>query len=664
MHHDIMTAADRGSSAAGSPPPGAAADHDASLVVIEDELYFASRRAPRDPRRLPTLLLDAIRLVWSTNRPSTLGTVTLQLTGALIASVQVLLAGYAVQELVRGGLKSISVSLVLALVALGVTALIGGLSSAAGEHLGRLLGVQVTRRVTDDVLDVTTRVDLIDYDDPDFHNHLNRVLATMPTQPYAVVSSMAALIGGVIGTVSLTVTLAVINPLLVVVLLAVGLPLWLVSRRTGRMEFALAVEQTANQRERAYMVELLTRRENAAEARAFGTAAVLRRRFARSYDEYIDAVRQLIRRRYLLAGVSTAVSAVAIAITLLALVWLVSRGSVDVRQAASALVGIRLLSTRVTMVFGGIGSLFQSGLFLADFRDFTSRVTRGVVAPAVSAERAAASSDGQQDVSLSLRGVSFRYPGAPGAAVDDVSIELHAGEIVALVGENGSGKTTLAKLLAGLYEPTAGQIDRTIGGRSGASAAEGTAATALVLQDFARYQFTVNDNIAFGRPERPRDEAAVRDAAVRAGLADVVARLPRGYDTRLSRQFAGGRDLSIGQWQRMAIARAYYRDSGLVVLDEPAAALDPRAEAQLYDSVGDLLRGRTVVMVTHRLRSVRAVDRIIVLDRGRVVEDGNHETLMKRNGHYADLVRVQESAVLQGLSASGGVPVTPLDSML
>ncbi|HET9650272.1 MAG TPA: ABC transporter ATP-binding protein [Microlunatus sp.] len=242
----------------------------------------------------------------------------------------------------------------------------------------------------------------------------------------------------------------------------------------------------------------------------------------------------------------------------------------------------------------------------------------------------------------------------------DVDLELRSGEIVALVGENGSGKTTPAKLLAGLYTPGEGIISwdgvDVLTYRPSSLRERVT----IVFQDFVRYALTAAENIAVGRVADSPDADQVRSAARSAGIETAIDELPHGFDTVLSRTFVGGRDLSGGQWQRVALARSFYRDAPLVILDEPSAALDPRAEHALFTTLRDSLRGRTALFISHRFSSVRGADRIYVLHHGRVVESGNHEELLRRDGRYADLYRLQSDAfVAPAGSASNGSALRP-----
>ena len=242
--------------------------------------------------------------------------------------------------------------------------------------------------------------------------------------------------------------------------------------------------------------------------------------------------------------------------------------------------------------------------------------------------------------------ITFTYPGATRPAINDVSLEINRGEVIALVGENGSGKTTLAKILCHLYTPDVGRILWEGADTADISPQELRDSIAAIFQDFARYQLPARDNVGMGRSANIDDLDAIRASARLAGADRFLSRLPDGYETPLSKAFSGGRDLSVGQWQRVALARAFFRDASFVVLDEPTASLDPRAEHELFKSIRSLYQGKSVLLISHRFSSVRSADRIYVLDKGAVVEHGTHAELMANDALYAELFNLQAAAYI------------------
>jgi ATP-binding cassette subfamily B protein len=237
--------------------------------------------------------------------------------------------------------------------------------------------------------------------------------------------------------------------------------------------------------------------------------------------------------------------------------------------------------------------------------------------------------------------VSFQYPGSDRKAIDSISLTVRPGEVVALVGENGSGKTTLIKLLCRLYDPASGsiRIDGTEICQYDPASLRGQ--ISVVFQDYVAYHLTARENIWLGSPELPADDERIMDAARRSGADDVIRRLAQGYDTMLGKWIEPGEELSVGEWQKVALARAFLRDAQILVLDEPTSGMDARAEYELFDRFRHLIRGRTAILISHRLSSVRMADRIYVLDRGQVVECGTHDELVDARGTYARLFEMQ-----------------------
>ena len=604
------------------------------------DLRVAARRQPKTLRRLWQLMRQSVALTAAADRRLFVVTVALQLGGALVLAVQVLVVRLlldAVLRVTEGGASARTVLLPIGLLALTNAAT--AVMTAAQANEERLLGELAMRSTWQQLLDVAGAVELRFFESPTFFDRLQRVQTNALSRPFQLTRGVVGVIGGVAGTVGLGWALFALEPLLLPLLLLAAPPVFLATRRQSQLEFEFVVEQTPRLRLRHYLANVQTGRDEAKEIRAFGLAPTLRSWFDDVYGAYVADLRSHVRRRTRLALTGNLAAAAVLAVTLFALVGLIGAGRVDLGEAGAAIVAIRLLATQLNRVTSSTQQVHESGLFLDDLDEFVTM--RPEDDPTQVGEPAPAGFE-----ELQVDGVSFTYPGSERPALDDVSLRVRAGEIIALVGENGSGKTTLAKLLAVLYDPTSGAIrwdgrDVATFKRAGLRRS-----VAVIFQDFVRYHLTARENIGVGRVESIEDEPAIAAAAERAGAAEVVEGLPAGYDTILSKLFRDGQDLSVGQWQRVALARAFFRDAPFIILDEPTAALDPRAEHHLFQSLRELLAGRTVLFISHRFSSVRGADRIYVLHGGRIIEHGNHDQLMEQDGHYAELFRLQAAAYL------------------
>ncbi|HEX2132757.1 MAG TPA: ATP-binding cassette domain-containing protein [Actinophytocola sp.] len=582
------------------------------------------RRLAKASTATPRLVAAAAREVRRADRVGVAVASVYQLVGA-VAALGVVAAGkLTFDALLNPDTAAVGLTPALLLLALA-TALTGAIGPLQTQQ-HRLLGERVSQRVWDRLLDTTARADLVTYESTGFATALERIQQHALTRPFTVTTSLLGLTGSLLGVVAMSVVLVTVEPLLVPLLLAAGVPAVLLSRWASRTEFTFARRLTALFRRREYLRQLLTRRPYAAEVRAFDSAPALRVRHEDLNVEVNDALRAQVRRRQVIAVCSTLGVAVALTVALLAIVALVRSGRIGLADAGAAAIAVRLLSGQLSRMFTSVGGLLESAPFLADLERFVASGPE----PAPTGRRRKLTDR------VALRSVSFAYPGQERRAVDGVDIEVRAGEVVALVGENGSGKTTLAKIVAGLYEPDDGvrMWDGDV-----VPAPDVRASVTVIFQDFVRYQMSVRDNITIS--DSGGDPAAAEDAARHAG---VLRHLPDGMDTMLGRDLDEGVDISGGQWQRVALARALYRDTPLVVLDEPAAALDPRAEHELFTDVRATLGGRAALLISHRFSSTRLADRIYVMAQGRVVECGTHEELMASAGQYAELYRLQSAA--------------------
>lgn len=524
--------------------------------------------------------------------------------------------------------------LTVPLVLLAILLMVAAIARAVAAELRITLVEQVHRGAMDEILDVATEVDLEAYEGSEFADRLQRARVASAGQSAAVVFGLVTLVSTLVVAAGVVLVLLAVAPVLVPVAVLGYLPIAFVNVRKNRAHYELERDLTELGRDRLYLESLLTERAHAKEIRSFEMAPTIRRWHARLWEIRTDKLRALVRTRMVLSigasGVSTAVLVGTLSIALV----MAARGTITIGDAAVAIVGLQQLSSRLQSTGAAISGVHEGITFLRDFERFRESL------PAIRERRPSGVPPRRPEV-LTVDGVGYRYPGASVDAVRSVSFELRRGQIMAIVGANGSGKTTLAKMLCGLLPPTRGTIRWDGIDLAGCDPSLVRAGIAPVFQDFSQFALPVRHVIGLGDVERIDDDEAIRSAAERAELTEVIDALPCGLDARLGKTFSGGTDLSVGQWQRMAIARAHLRDAPVVVLDEPSASLDPRAEAQLFDLLHRLYRDRIVIFVSHRFATVRSADTVLVLDEGNVVEVGAHAELMERRGVYRDLFELQ-----------------------
>ncbi|MGP4112780.1 ABC transporter ATP-binding protein [Streptomyces sp. 4N509B] len=590
-------------------------------------------------RVMPRLVLTAMRLARQADAVALrilagaeVGRGLAQAVGlvAVNAVLEALLAGGEASERLRDALPALAV--------VAVTALVAAVLSAASTYgLGRL-EPKVERVATERYLDQAWRVELAAMEDDEFHRLLDTAqfgaVSARRMIPYSV-----RVVNALLTLLASASVLAVLHPVLLPLLLLMTLPsMWgtLVIARRRYESF-----QTWVQHRRASRVisSELTEAETAAEIRAHQVGPFLLRHFrAMSASSETEQTRlaRLDARTRLWASAWTGVATVATYLTLGALAW---NGAMGMAVAGTAVVAIRTGSANLSGMVHAINELYDESLFVADL----DRVCRQ--------GRESAIPEGGRPLPETVRAihfdeVTFRYPGAEPAAppaLDGVTLTIPTGRITALVGENGSGKTTLVKLLAGLYLPDQGCVRYDDVPTDVADRQELFSRIAMVAQDFNRWRFTARVNVAIGEPTRPISEERLDAAARQAGADEVVGALPRGWDTLLARGYQGGHQLSGGQWQRIGIARAHYRNAGILIVDEPTAALDAREEQRVFDQIRALAAGgQTVILITHRMASVRHADLVHVLRQGRLIESGGPAELLARpGGHFRELYGIQ-----------------------
>jgi ATP-binding cassette subfamily B protein len=440
------------------------------------------------------------------------------------------------------------------------------------------------------------------------------------------------------------------------------------SVRAARMRYLTMVALINVMRRKGVLADLMADRRHAAEIRSFTMRDFLLTEFERLAGYQRDVELDLARRQALARLYGDVLQGGATAGVYIALGLMLWSGAVPLAVAGTAVLAIRTGQSSLANLVFAVNRCYEEGLYFGDYLAFMAAAEPQipmVTAPAPPAPPAASAAPVESAAPVAaavpraprvlsgeferivVEDVTYTYPGADTRSLAGVSLELRRGEVVALVGENGSGKTTLAKIMAGLYQPDGGDVrwDEVSLCDVDPEALRGQ--IAVIAQEYTRWPMTARQNITMGTLVAGGDgatEQAVRRAAADSGADEVIAELTRGYDTFLDRRFAGGAELSGGQWQRLAVARGFYRDAPLLICDEPTAALDARAEHALFERIRTHADGRTVLLITHRMASVQHADRIYVLDHGRVIEEGEHDRLMAAGGLYADLYGLQAAA--------------------
>jgi ATP-binding cassette subfamily B protein len=589
-------------------------------------------------RRLPKLLGEAWLLAWRAGPGTTAAVVALQVAAGVASAVGLISVVGVFDGLLRTGptperVRAAVPSLLLLVAALAVR---GGLSSAAAAANGRL-SPKVYQAAEMRLLGLTTRVDLSTFDDPDWRDAMERARDRGISAAEQLVDRAIELVTNVIGLVAAAGVLAVLHPILLPLLVLSVIPIGWAAVRSARLGYRRVLRLIAVWRRQRMLAELLAAREPARELRAFTLRTFLldevRRLLAISTREEIRVSGRQVRTTL----VGTMLSAVATGVTYAVLLWLLWTGRMDLAAGGAAAYAINIGIGKLSDLAFSANRVFEQGLYFADFQGFCElSQARAEPAPGGAAP--------PRFTEIQVDGITFSYPDATRPAVRDVTMTLRRGEVIALVGENGSGKSTLAALLAGLYRPQRGTVTWDGVDAAGLDPDTVRERVAVVMQEPTRWPVSARANITIGRHDRPVSVEQMH-AAARAGDAhDFVMELARQYETLLSRHFTDGADLSGGQWQRLAVSRAFYRDAPLLICDEPTANLDARAEHDVYQRLRELAAGRTVVLITHRMASVREADRIYVLDHGAVVEEGNHATLMAADGIYAQMFTLQASA--------------------
>lgn len=577
-----------------------------------------------------------VRMVWETSPPLVLASTFCRLIGALMPLAMLWVSKLILDAVVAWiSRRSGSVSGIWRLVGLELgLAVLSDLRGRANSLCDSLLGDRFTNRVSVRLMKHATALDLASFEDPVFYDKLERA-RRQTTSRMALLSALMILGQDILSLISLSAGLLVFSPWLMALLVAAVIPSFLGETHFSRLAYSVLYLRTPQRRQLDYLRLLGASAQSAKEVKIFGLGEYLTRLY-QSVAETIDAENKALAMRRALAG------------------WALNLVSTGGYYGAYAVVLVRTLAGAISLgtftfltgafsrsrsfiekILSSFNDITEQAMFLKDLFDFFE------IQPAIRSVPGSIPAPRPIRQGFEFRNVAFQYSGSPRFVVRNINFRLEAGEKVALIGENGAGKTTLVKLLARLYDPTEGKILLDGVDLREYDVDDLRHEIGVIFQDYMRYDALARENIGFGKIEALSDRDRIAMAAEKSLAQSVIDRFAGGIDQMLGKRFDGGVDLSGGEWQKFALARAYMRDAQLLILDEPTATLDARAEYEVFQRFAELTRGRTAVLISHRFSTVRMADRILVLADGEIREQGTHRELLAVGGQYAELFELQ-----------------------
>jgi ATP-binding cassette, subfamily B, bacterial len=505
------------------------------------------------------------------------------------------------------------------------------------DYSDSLLADKYTRYISVRVMNHAASLDLLAYEDPVFYDRLERA-RVQATDRLVMIQAVGRLVQQAITTITLSVSIMLFSPWLMLLLIVGVVPAFIGESHFAFLGYAKNFRQTPIQRQLDYLRVLGGSKDAAKELKLFGLRNFLSERFARLADGIYEENTSLSRRKLIAGSLLSAIGTMGYYAAYVFVIWRTVAGALSIGTLTFLTGAILQASSNIQQIFSTLAAIGDQALFLTDLLEFFK------MRPTIRSKPNSLPAPRPIIRGVEFRDVSFRYPGNSRLILDHIHFHLHTGERLALIGENGQGKTTIVKLITRLYDPTDGQILLDGIDLREYDLEDLHRVMGVIFQDFMRYEMTARDNIAVGRVEEINNLEALQAAAQKSLADQTIERLPQGYEQMLGRRFDQGVDISGGEWQKVALARAYLRDAQLLILDEPTAALDARSEFEVFQRFAELTSGKMALFISHRFSTVRSADRIIVLENGKIAEEGSHDQLARLGGRYAEMFEMQASS--------------------
>jgi len=505
------------------------------------------------------------------------------------------------------------------------------------DFFDTILADKFTRHISTRIVEHSSKLDLTSYEDPVFYDKMDRA-RVQGTDRLIMIQSAGRLFQQGITAASLAASILMFSPWILVALIACVVPAFMGETNFAFKGYSLNFQQTTARRQMEYLRILGGSRESAKELKLFGLGPFIVHRYTELSDVLHIQNMSLAKKKLFFGALLTMLGTLGYYGTYTFVIYRTVAGALTLGTMTILVGAIAGASTNIQAFFSSFSIIADQALFMNDLFEFFS------VQPKIFSKPGALPAPRPIRQGFEFKNVSFHYPGNPRLVLNNVSFKLEPSSRIALVGENGQGKTTIVKLLTRLYDPTAGQILLDGIDLREYDLDDLRKEIGVIFQDFTRYEMTASENIAVGQIEERTNQFRIRSAANKSLAEKVIRKLPKGYDQTLGCRFEGGVDLSGGEWQKMALARAYLRDAQTLILDEPTAALDARSEHEVFERFAELTKGKMSLLISHRFSTVRMADRILVLENGRIAEQGKHDELVRVSGRYAQMFELQAAS--------------------